>query len=195
MPSRLHLRDRLAAGAVALRGQDLPGVLQRRLDDADRTSTAYVGDSRSSSSIAASANGDSGWLSAKSGWRSTVSRSVRPVAVRRVEPFDDAGRQQAFEDLVGLGQLTLLHLRCLGGARRSAPRARRSTSPGPGEQVDEHRVADPELAGQLLRLAGDEPLVGRRAPRRPCPRAASSGRPCGASWGRRRPWPAPSRSR
>jgi hypothetical protein len=45
-----------------------------------RTSSAYVGDSRSSSSSAATANGDSGWSSAKSGCSSTVSRTVRPSA-------------------------------------------------------------------------------------------------------------------
>ena len=44
----------------------------------DSTSSGYVGESRSSSSSAATANVDSGWLSAKSGWRSTVSATERP---------------------------------------------------------------------------------------------------------------------
>ena len=44
----------------------------------DRTSSGYVGESRSSSSNAATANVDSGWFSAKSGCRSTVSATDRP---------------------------------------------------------------------------------------------------------------------
>ncbi len=39
-----------------------------------------IGDSRSSSSMVASANGDSGWFSAKSTCRSTVSRTRRPCS-------------------------------------------------------------------------------------------------------------------
>jgi hypothetical protein len=44
----------------------------------DTTSRAKLSDCGSSSSIAASANVDSGWLSAKFSGRSTVSRTVRP---------------------------------------------------------------------------------------------------------------------
>ena len=44
----------------------------------DSASNGYSGDSTSSRSTAASANGDSGWFSAKSACRSTVSRASRP---------------------------------------------------------------------------------------------------------------------
>ncbi|CAM5385308.1 hypothetical protein SCYAM73S_05516 [Streptomyces cyaneofuscatus] len=43
-------------------------------------SSAYDGDSASSRSNAASANVESGWFSAKSCWRSTVRRTIRPSA-------------------------------------------------------------------------------------------------------------------
>ena len=46
----------------------------------DTASSAYVSDSWSSSSRAASAKVDSGWLRAKFSCRSTVSRTVRPSA-------------------------------------------------------------------------------------------------------------------
>ena len=60
----------------------------------ETTSRAYVGDSRSSSSIAASANGDSGWLSAKSACRSTVSRT-RPALARRARRAARRRRRRA----------------------------------------------------------------------------------------------------
>ena len=63
------------------------------------------------------------------------------------------------------------------------------------EDVEHHRVVDPHLRRQRLRL-GHRPAA-RRWPRcrRARPRAACGARPCGASSGRHPPWRGPSRSR
>ena len=64
----------------------------------ESTSRAYVGEVRSSSSSAATANGDSGWLRAKSGCRSIGEPHLPPVGLGHVEALDDvAGEQRAVD--------------------------------------------------------------------------------------------------
>src|SRR3712207_8608363 len=43
----LHLRDGLALGLVQLRGEDLPGVVEGRLDDADDRSEEHTSELQS----------------------------------------------------------------------------------------------------------------------------------------------------
>ena len=140
-------------------------------------SSAYVGfgDSGSSSSNAASANGDSGWLSAKFGCRSTV-RRIAPVpsparSPRRRLPSAACGRCRARD----------------GRARADAPRfvvvehERAHVAEHVAtarDDVDEHRARDLHAArssvsgSASIELAGTTARPTRRS--RPAPSCARS---------------------
>ena len=77
-PLGLHRGDGLAACLELLRGEHRARIVEGRLDDRDDVERIVGRRRGSSSSKAASANGDSGWLSAKFGCRSTVSRMRLP---------------------------------------------------------------------------------------------------------------------
>ena len=129
----------------------------------DTTSSAYVGDSRSSRSSAASANGDSGWSSAKLGCRSTVSRTVRPsgsgTANRSTTPPASSARPIATACLMWRRRLPL-------GSSLSVSRRRRCVErvAGAGDHVEQHRVADVEARRQRLGVGRDQPLERLLAP-------------------------------
>ena len=91
---------------------------------------------------------------------------------------------------------------CAGAARRrsswlSVSRWRMAANASPGRAMTLSSIAwlTAKLRGQRLGLGGDQPVEGRLAPATRTPRAASCAPPCGASSGRRRPWPGPARSR
>ena len=125
----------------------------------DTMSRAYDGDSGSSSSNAASANVDSGWLSAKSCWRSTVSRTMRPVGVGLVELLDDAAVQQRAVDRDGPPDVPQLLLARLVVVLQQMPHRLEGVA-GPGDHRQQHRVRHAEAGGQRLRIGGDQLLEG-----------------------------------
>ena len=195
MPVGLHRRDRLAAGLVLLRGQDLPRVVERRLDRPRRTSSAYVGDSAVEQlergererrqrlverEVVLQVDGEPHRAALRVRARRAARRRRRPAAPGRSRWRRRMCRRCA-------GAVSWLSVsRC-----RIAAKA----SPGPGDHVEQHRVGDPEAARSAA-PARRRPAARRSArPSRRSPPAASCGPPCGASSGRRRPWPAPSRSR
>ena len=144
----------------------------------DSTSSAYVGDSRSSSSSAASANGDSGWLSAKFGCRSTVSATVRPSGVGRVDALARRRRRAArgrSRSRAGCAQLRRPAAR---GCRRAACRIAANASPGRAITLSSIACVDPE-AGASAAPARRRPAARTSArPRTRSPRAPSCARSC-----------------
>src|SRR5262249_20552929 len=135
----------------------------------DTTSSAYAGDSRSSSSSAASANGDSGWFSAKSSCRSTVSRTVRPCSSGSASPSTTPAAPPP-----GGGRRPVVRVGRRGGPARPPPVLvvvgqqvphRGERVPGPGHHVQQHRVADREAGRQRLRLGRHQPVERRLPPR------------------------------
>ena len=190
----LHLGHGLAAGLVLLRAEHRPRVLQRRLDAPRRRRGRTSGPPGRARRTPPSANVDSGWFSAKSICRSTVSRTVRPSSSggssRSTTPAASSAAvhvdRPAHQPDLGARLLVVV-------AQQRAHRRERVAVAG--DDVEQHRVADPHPRDQRLGLGRHQPVEGLLAPGDRALRRPSCAAPCAASWGRRRPWPAPARSR
>ena len=124
----------------------------------------------SSSSKAASANGDSGWLSAKFGCRSTVRRMH--VALGSVDCSHDPGGAQGAVDREGApgeGELAR-HGSWLSKTRSRTVREARRRRGAITLSIIEWVICMREVSG--LRLGGDEPLEARSRSRTTKPSGA-----------------------
>ena len=113
--------------------------------------------------MTASAKGASGWLSAKSRWRSIVSACRRPDSSDGREALDDAGGEQLLgeHERVPLEASLVLGLVVVVGEQ---PRRVGDRVALAGEDVDEHRVRDAQAGLERLGLGDDEPLEGLLGP-------------------------------
>ena len=153
-------------------------------------STAWSGLCGSSRSRAAIANWASGWLSAKSSGRSTVSTSRRPCSSGSSSRVDQARAQQCPGVAHRASRQAQLAAPVLVAVLDQVPHRGEGVLLA-GEDVDQQGVVDLHLRPQRLGRPG-RPACRRSArSTRPCPREASCAAPCGASSGRPRPWPGP----
>ena len=158
----LHLADRLAARLVLLGAEHRPRVLEGGLDDRHHVEGVRRRARGRARRRPPRANVDSGWLSAKPSCRSSTRRTVRPSAAggstRSTTPAASSAR-------------------CCATARRTSRTCARPSSwlsrssrriavervALAGDDVEQHRVADPHPGDQRLR-ARPRP-AGRRSPR------------------------------
>ena len=114
--------------------------------------------------MAASANGDSGWLSAKSSCRSTVSRDPAALLVRLGQPLDHAAGQQRPVD--GDGPADVARAARPRSSWLSVSRCRIAANASPGRSMTLSSMAwlTAKLDLQRLGLGRDQPLEGRLAP-------------------------------
>ena len=107
--------------------------------------------------------GLSGWLRAKSSWRSVVDAHQAALLVGLVQALDDASRQQGAVNGDRLADVPALRRAVLVVVSEEALH-RGTPVAGPVEHVEEHGVGHPEAGGERLGLRGKEPIEGPLVP-------------------------------
>ena len=193
MPVGLHRRDGLAAGLALLRVEHRARVVQGRLDDREHVQRVGRATPGPAARSTASANGDSGWLSAKSSCRSPTSRTRRPSASGSGSCSTTPAAQQRPVDGDGPQDVPALPRARLVVVLQQVPH-RGERVAGAGDDVQQHRVRDREVAGQRLGLGVLQLLEAGLPTSRRSPPAAACARSACASSRRRRPGRAAGRS-